>query len=189
MVETEKIRHQVDGKPADGQTADHGGSEERKPPRLFAWFASLVTILLLIAGQFLERGDNAYLRGAGVAMLILSSVFIFAPFFLLRKHGQSKDSGTYMQTWAVVDLGLYAITRHPQYAGYMLLAGGFALLSQHWLAVLLAVLGVAFFYLQAVREEGYCLAQFGEPYEQYIGRVPRFNIVLGLMRLLRSGER
>jgi protein-S-isoprenylcysteine O-methyltransferase Ste14 len=188
MVEIERIRHQGDGKPTDGHMADRGGNEERKPPRLFAWLASLVTILLLIATQFLERGDNAYLRGMGVAMLALAGVFIFVPFFLLQKHGQSQDSRTYMQTEAVVDRGLYAITRHPQYLGYMLLVGGFALLSQHWLAVLLAVLGITFFYLQALREERYCLARFGEPYAGYAGQVPRFNIVLGIVRLLHRGR-
>ena len=119
-------------------------------------------------------------------MLLLAGVFIFGPFYLLTRHGGTKDSQTYMQAGIVVDRGLYAITRHPQYLGYIFLACGFALLSQHWVAVLLAVVGVTLFYLQAVREERYCLAQLGEPYEQYLWRVPRFNIVLGIMRLLRG---
>jgi protein-S-isoprenylcysteine O-methyltransferase Ste14 len=162
-------------------------SEDLKPPSFFAWLASPTVVSVMLVNLFLQRGDNPYLRGAGLMALVLASVFIFAPFFLLPKYGQSKDGATYMQTGAVADRGLYAITRHPQYLGYVLLAGGFALLSQHWLAVLLAVLGATFFYLQAMREERYCLAQFGEPYEQYIRRVPRFNIMLGLMRLLRRG--
>jgi hypothetical protein len=73
-----------------------------------------------------------------------------------------------MQTGAVVDRGVYAITRHPQYLGYMLLACGFALLSQHWLAILLAAVCVTCFYLQAVSEEEYCLAQLGSAYERYL---------------------
>ncbi len=120
-------------------------------------------------------------------MLLLGGVFIFTPFYLFTKHG-GKDGQTYMQARIVVDRGLHAITRHPQYLGYMFLACGFALLSQHWVAVLLAVVGVTFFYLQAVREEGYCLAQL-ESYAQYLGRVPRFNIVLGVIRLLRGGRK
>lgn len=188
MVEIKQKRLQDAGEPAEEQTTDQNNGEEQKPPRLFAWLASLVTILLLIASLFLERGDNVYLRGAGVAVLALSGVFIFAPFFLLPKHGRSQDGEAYMQTGAVVDRGLYALVRHPQYLGYMLLAAGFALLSQHWAIVLLAAAGVACFYVQAVREEGYCLAHFGEPYERYCRRVPRFNIVLGAIRLLRGGK-
>jgi protein-S-isoprenylcysteine O-methyltransferase Ste14 len=158
-----------------------------KPPKLFAWIASAVTVSLIIVTQFLPRGGDPYLRGTGVFVLLLAGVFIFAPFYLLTKHGGIKDGQTYVQARIVVDRGLYAITRHPQYLGYIFLACGFALLSQHWVAVLLAVVGATFFYLQAVREERYCLAQLGEPYRQYLGGVPRFNIVLGIMRLLRGG--
>jgi len=160
-----------------------------EPPKLFVWLASVVTISPILVTQFLARGDNSYLRGAGVVVLALAGVFIFAPFYLLAKHGGIKDGKTYMQARTVVDRGLYAITRHPQYLGYVFLACGFALLSQHWVAVLLAVIGATFFYMQAVREERYCLAQHGEPYEQYLRRVPRFNIVLGIMRLLRGGRK
>jgi len=180
MSEKEKDTPKVQGSTSDDDY-------QLEPPKLFAWLASGVTISLIIVTQFLARGDNPYLRGVGVFVLLLAGVFIFTPFYLLTKHGGTKEGKTYMQTEIIVDQGLYAITRHPQYLGYMFLACGFALLSQHWVAVLLAVVGVTFFHLQAVREEKYCLAQIGEPYEQYLRRVPRFNIVLGIMRLPRGG--
>jgi protein-S-isoprenylcysteine O-methyltransferase Ste14 len=160
-----------------------------KPPKLYAWLASVATVSLIVFTQFIPRGGNPVLRGAGVFVLLLAGVFIFGPFYLLAKHGGAKDDQTYMQANSVVDRGLYAITRHPQYLGYIFLACGFTLLSQHWIAVLLAVAGATFFCLQAVREERFCLAQFGEPYEQYLQRVPRFNIVLGMIRLLRGGRK
>ena len=158
-----------------------------EPPKLFAWLASVVTVSLIIVTQFIPRGGDPYLRGTGVFVLLLAGAFIFAPFYLLTRHGGTKDGQTYMQARIVVDRGLYAITRHPQYLGYIFLTCGFALLSQHWVIILLAVVGVTLFYLQAVREERYCLAQLGEPYEQYLRRVPRFNIILGMMRLARGG--
>ena len=158
-----------------------------EPRKLLAWIASLVVILVILVTQFLVRGDNPYLRGVGVFVLLLAGVFIFLPFFSLKKQGRIEDGENYIQTRVVVDQGLYTITRHPQYLGYMFLACGFALLSQHWVVVLLAVIGVTLFHLQAVWEERYCLAQLGEPYQQYLRRVPRFNIVLGIMRLSRGG--
>jgi len=157
-----------------------------KPPKLFIWIASVVTIPLIIATQFLPRGSSPYLRGTGVFVLLMGGIFIFTPFALLAKHGGTKDSQTYMHASKVVDKGLYAITRHPQYLGYICLACGFALLSQHWAAFLLAVISASLFYIQAVQEERYCLVQFGEPYEQYLLRVPRFNIVFGILRILQG---
>ena len=157
-----------------------------KPPRLFAWLASAVTVSLVIAAQFLPRGDNPVLRGTGVFVLLLAGIFIFAPFYLLTRYGGTKNKPNYMHTGKVVDQGLFAITRHPQYLGYIFLACGFALLSQHWAAFLLMVLGTTLFYFHAVQEERYCLAQFGEPYAIFLQRVPRFNILLGILRILQG---
>lgn len=188
VVEGEGDGLQPAGEPAEGQAAARDGSQGRQAPRLLAWLASLATVLLLMASLFLERGENAPLRLVGVALLALSSLFIFVPFWLLASQAQSHGGETYMQTGVVVDRGLYAVVRHPQYLGYMLLACGFGLLSQHWLAVVLAVLVVVCFYLQGVQEEGYCLAQFGDAYARYLRQVPRFNALLGLVRLLRRGR-
>jgi len=170
-------------RPENAITSDD--DRQLKPPTRFLWIASGATISLIIVTQFLPRGGDPYLRGTGVFVLLLAAVFIFWPFYLLAKHGKPKDGQTYMQAGIIVDRSLYAITRHPQYLGYSFLACGFALLSQHWVAVLLAAVGATFFYLQAMREERYCLARFGEPYEQYLRRVPRFNFILGIVRLLQ----
>ena len=158
--------------------------QARQVPVLFAWLASAATVALIVTIQFLPRGGNPYLRGTGVLVLLLAGVFIFKPFYLLAKYGKPRAGGTNLQSRQVVDRGLYAITRHPQYLGYSLLASGFALLSQHWAAILLAVIGITCFYIQAGHEEEAYLVQFGEPYARYQRRVPRFNIVLGLWRVL-----
>ena len=170
---------------ASQEEAERPGAGEPGKTSLLAWLASLATIAPILSALLLPRGDNRYLRGAGVVVLVLAAVFAFVPFLLLRKHGRIEDGKTYMETDAVVDQGLYSITRHPQYLGYMLLAGGFGLLSQHWAALLLAAVGVTLFYCQAVKEERYCLDRLGEPYAQYLRRVPRFNVILGIVRLLR----
>ncbi len=157
-------------------------------PKLFAWLASFTTVLLIIVVQLVPRGDYQILRIAGVVMLLTAAVFIFTPFYLLSKHGKTQVGKTYMQAGEVVQQGLYALLRHPQYLGYMLLACGFTLLSQHWFIVLLAILSVVFFYVQAVQEERHCLAQYGEPYARYLRRVPRFNLIQGIWRNLQGKE-
>jgi len=175
--------HREAGRPAETRI----GTSRRD--KFLAWLASLATVSVVLVNLFLPQGDHSYLRGLGVAVLVLASVFIFVPFFILRKHGRIKDGETYMQTSAVVDQGPYAITRHPQYLGYMFFGCGFALLSQQWIAILFAAVAVSLFYLHAVEEEKTCLAHLGDPYEQYRQRVPRFNIALGVIRLLRGGRK
>ena len=164
-------------------------SSGTKTPTLFAWTASGVTLGLIVVAQFLPRGESPVLRTAGIATLLLSGVLVFWPFHLLAKHGAVGKRQPYMQATAVVACGLYAVIRHPQYLGYALLACGFALLSQHWISWLLAGTGITCFYVQAVYEEKDCLARLGESYAQYCRRVPRFNVILGLARLVWGGLR
>lgn len=170
------------------QTSALDDEKKSEPPKLFAWIASLLVVLLIVLTQFLARGDDPYLRGAGVFTLILAAIFMFTPFLLLSRYGRTENNGNYMQTTVVVERGLYAITRHPQYLGYMFLAAGFSLLSQHWMAFLLGAAGITAFYLQVVQEEQYCLARLGESYARYLGRVPRFNFLLGIIRLLQKSN-
>lgn len=152
--------------------------------RLYGLGASLLIVILLLVTILLPEGENLYLRYTGVFILVLAALFMFLPFYYLSRYGQAAKDEAYMQSRQVVNRGPYAILRHPQYLGYMLLGCGFALLRQHWATILLAVLGAIFFYLQAMEEEKICLSRFGEDYRQYSRRVPRFNFILGLMRVL-----
>lgn len=172
-----------------GQGSKSDSNGRHSAPKRYAWLASGIIVLQLIAAQLLPRGDQPILRAAGVFVLLVTSVFIFGPFYLLNRYGRSMEGASYLQSSKVVNRGLYAVVRHPQYLGYILLASGFALISSHWIAVLLALIASACFYLQAVEEEAFCLAQFGESYQRYLQRVPRFNVVLGVIRILRRRGR
>jgi protein-S-isoprenylcysteine O-methyltransferase Ste14 len=63
------------------------------------------------------------------------------------------------------------------------------LLSQHWLNVLLGALLVGLIYSDMGREEKGCLAKFGDPYRDYMERVPRVNLVAGIVRRARRTAR
>jgi protein-S-isoprenylcysteine O-methyltransferase Ste14 len=151
---------------------------------MFGWAACPLFVALVLAHEFLEGGDNLYLRGAALAAFAAACNFVVPPFFLLKRHGRVQDGTSYMQTTAVVDQGVYAVVRHPQYLGYMLLAVGFVLLSQNWVTLLLGAIIITLLYLQAVEEERFCRAKLGAEYSRYLDRVPRFNFLLGIVRLV-----
>jgi len=161
------------------------GENERRP-QAADWIAALATVALLTTSLFVERGDSAPLKYIGLAVFVLAVVFIFGPFFHLSRHGQVEEGKSFVYTTAVVDRGLYAIVRHPQYLGYCLLALGFALVTQHPITLGLALIGIIFFYVQMVNEERFLSKQLGAEYEAYVQRVPRTNILLGIYRRFRS---
>ncbi|MGD8727052.1 MAG: isoprenylcysteine carboxylmethyltransferase family protein [Gemmatimonadales bacterium] len=125
------------------------------------------------------------LRVMAVGTGILSIILMFAPIHTLKRYGNVPPDATYMGTTRVVDSGLFGVVRHPQYSGYVLLCITFVLVSQHVVVTALAIPASVCFYLQAMDEEVFLVERLGEPYEQYKARVPRFNFLLGLYRLLR----
>jgi protein-S-isoprenylcysteine O-methyltransferase Ste14 len=148
------------------------------------WVTVALFAAFAIADWLLPDGDNVFLGAVGVLLLATSVVFMFVPFSQLAKYGEAESN--YMDTKAVADRGLYAIVRHPQYLGYVLLFLGFSLLSNHWVTYLIAAVGIAVLYTQTVAEEKDCQTRFGSAYRDYMARVPRLNFILGLWRFLKK---
>jgi protein-S-isoprenylcysteine O-methyltransferase Ste14 len=61
-------------------------------------------------------------------------------------------------------------------------------LSQHWLVLLLALLGSGCLYGIAWPEDRELVVQLGPAYQRYTQKVPRMNLVAGLLRILRRAE-
>ena len=140
-------------------------------------------VLLLVVDYFVSRGTSRVLHILGTISLLLSPVLMFAPFYLLKKHGALGERARFFETTRVVDRGVYAIVRHPQYLGYMFLVLGFTLHSQHLLTAIIGGAAIVLFYVQSVREERYCARRLGGEYVEYMKRVPRFNVLAGAVTL------
>jgi protein-S-isoprenylcysteine O-methyltransferase Ste14 len=167
---------------------EHAGSVASGPRTVYGWIAFGCTVALLVTDRLIPRGGNATLQALGVVVLLLSPTFFVPPFFLLPKYGRSAG-GTYYATTQLVDRGLYAIVRHPQYLGYALLNVGFALLSQRVATVALGCGAVTMFDIHALHEDVHCTKHLGEPYRTYMQRVPRFNVLLGMWRYWHAATR
>ncbi len=90
-----------------------------------------------------------------------------------------------MNTTVLVDSGTYAIVRHPQVLGTILLMSASILISQHWLVGIVGVPLIVWGYLEAVNEEKGLMVKFGDDYKHYLQKVPRINLLLGVIRILR----
>lgn len=149
---------------------------------LLGWMVMISTAGCLVSAALAGSGPNDALRYAGVAMLLLSPVLFVPPFVILARQGGGKEGRSYMDTSSVVESGPYAIVRHPQYVGYMLLNAGFVFLTQAWPVALFGLPAIGFLAAVAVEEEGMLAQRFGEAYEEYRRRVPRFNVLAGVAR-------
>lgn len=78
-----------------------------------------------------------------------------------------------------------AVVRHPLYLGWLLMYVAVILFSQHWLILIMGVLGIVCMVLISRDEDQLLVEKFGDPYRGYMESVPALNVLVGLVRLLR----
>jgi len=73
-----------------------------------------------------------------------------------------------------VTTGPYARVRHPMYTSMFGWGMALALVTAHWIFVVLAVLAIAGLIARVPREEQMMIEEFGEEYKAYRQRTGRF---------------
>lgn len=143
---------------------------------------SLVTVfdVSLLATAALDFGGWGLPRvvvGLGVALAFLgTAVFVWGARTL-------RSAETMGVTGDLHTGGPYAYTRNPQYLGMIVGVPGFALAVDSSLVAVLAVLHVGWVGLLPHAEEPHLRAAFGDAYDRYAARVPRF---VGLRSIRRA---
>ncbi len=74
----------------------------------------------------------------------------------------------------LIQEGPYAWTRNPLYVANLLQTAGLLLAANRWILLLVLPLGVVYYSLVALAEEEFLRAAFGEAFDAYRERVPRF---------------
>jgi protein-S-isoprenylcysteine O-methyltransferase Ste14 len=146
--------------------SDNTPAPVSRPPFLvrrrtvFTW---IVPLLLLLAVALLHPPRNVTVWGVGVVFVLLGEVVRFWAAGYI-----SKDA-------VVATGGPYAFVRNPLYFGSLLLSIGYGLVSGFgWAGVIVLVALYLLFHLAAILyEEQFLKAKFGQPYLDYLARVPR----------------
>jgi len=111
-------------------------------------------------------------------------VLVMAPIIMFPRRGGVSRGKSFVHTTQLVDTGIYAVVRHPQYLGGILAIFVTTLLFYpHWLFAVLGVPGSSILYWSRKEEDKYLIRQFGNDYTEYMTRVPRINIIAGVLRL------
>ena len=132
------------------------------------------------ASQVLFAVGNV-IAGMGVLLIVLAMR-------TLRKKGHPQDDRDFTATTQVVKRGVYAIVRHPLYLGWLLAYPAAMLVAQHWSIVVLGGVGMASVVAIARRADRDLVAKFGPEYENYMEKVPRLNVLWGLVKKISRGR-
>jgi protein-S-isoprenylcysteine O-methyltransferase Ste14 len=153
-------------------------------PYLLSSIAGTLTVAQIVLIFYVRRPRSEALEWVGWICLWISCIFGWVPIITLRKRGGVREGQAYTQTTILVDSGIYAIVRHAQNGtAWLLINLWLVLITQHWSSLALGLASMALAYLDTFKADQRCIEKFGDPYRQYIQRVPRVNFVLGLIRL------
>ena len=115
---------------------------------------------------------------------VISNILIALGFFIIYRAWKVLHAA--QKKGRLATSGPYAVVRHPQYLGGILaIFVATLLLYPHWLFAVLGVLGAIILYWSTGYEERRLIQQFGSEYQAYMQRVPRMDLILGIVRSFR----
>ena len=154
------------------------------------YIAGALLVLAYFLLWFLDTPAGVQLlRYIGGGILVVGIILIFLPRFTFRSKGRPEEGKDWTETTIVVDTGIYVVVRHPLYLGWLLMYAALILLSQHWLTAIIGILGMVCVYLISKQEEQRLIEKFGDDYKDYIQKVPRMNLLAGIIRQIRRRDR
>jgi protein-S-isoprenylcysteine O-methyltransferase Ste14 len=123
----------------------------------------------------------------GYVVWAFGMVLVMAPIVMFPRRGGVPRGKSFVHTTRLVNTGIYAVVRHPQYTGgiYAIFLAT-PLLYPHWLFAILGVIGVVFLCLSTREEDKRLIEKFGDAYIDYMKKVPGMNIFLGIIRAWRQ---
>jgi len=138
----------------------------------------------LVLTGVIETKSYTALFVVGLVVWAFGMALVMAPIIMFPRRGGVPKGKSFVHTTRLVDTGIYAVVRHPQYTGGIFSIFVTTLLwYPHWLFAVLGVIGAVLVYLSAREEDQRLVEQFGDDYKQYMERVPRMNLLVGLIRL------
>jgi protein-S-isoprenylcysteine O-methyltransferase Ste14 len=139
----------------------------------------------LVLTGLLDPGFYLPLFVLGWVVWAIGMVLVMAPIVMFPRRGGVSKGKSFVHTTQLVDTGIYAVVRHPQYLGGILaIFVATPLLYPHWLFLILSIPGVVILYWSTIEEEKQLVEQFGDGYRSYMQKVPRVNLILGIIRIL-----
>ncbi|OGD78598.1 MAG: hypothetical protein A2Y64_06565 [Candidatus Coatesbacteria bacterium RBG_13_66_14] len=133
--------------------------------------------------------DIPWLEWLGYGLWAASAILGWLPIIIFRKRGRVADGQSYVKTTRLVTDGLYAVVRHPQYLALILVGLAGVCFTPHWATIAGASVILIATYASMLSEDKNLLEKFGEEYREYMLRVPRANILWGLVKLIFSPRR
>ena len=124
-----------------------------------------------------------WLEIIGFLFFIPSVFLIISSWIAFNRGGKAKTSFLNpAQLIALVDTGILGIVRHPIYLGTALWSFALILAFQSILSLILGIIAIFCLWMASKKEDGFNMKKFGADYEEYMKKVPMWNVFKGLRK-------
>ncbi|MCX6284003.1 MAG: isoprenylcysteine carboxylmethyltransferase family protein [Bacteroidetes bacterium] len=137
----------------------------------------LVNLIFLLLRGLNISGDRMFIKVVyidwfAVSLLIIGTVILFISTIQLNTDlifGLSSSESHKLQT-----KGIFSISRHPFYLGFLLILFSSCLLTPHFINIISFIGAWFIHHFIMIKEEEYLTSQYGDEYRQYAQKVNRY---------------
>jgi len=154
-----------------------------RPPVPVVYFLLAKTLVLINLTFLLLKGLNIkvmrlfvpteFIDIIALALLIIGTVILFLSTIKLNEDlvfGLSSSETHHLQT-----NGIYTISRHPFYLGFLFILFSSCLFNPHYLNILAFIGAWIIHHIIMIKEEQFLSSQYGDEYRQYTKKVNRYT--------------
>jgi len=160
------------------------GSVIKDLKEIKAWIISFLSTvfslsLVIVSLLMYDWAEIEILLYFGWSLLIIGLILFISTNIFSRVEEQSDDE-------IVLDRGIYGFIRQPIYFSLVTCIIGIAFIGQNPLSPVLGIVSILLMHLGMLDKEQQNYEKFGENYYQYVKKVPRINVITGMIRWVRS---
>ena len=127
-----------------------------------------------------------FYNSANLAASLYAGWMIFACGVVVLVSSSQTRRRSYRMRETFIQSGLYAYVRHPEFLGHTLIIISLVFMAQHPISVVIGSVLLSLLYIEIVEEEKRNIEKFGDAYKDYMRRVPRINLLAGIIKSIRE---
>ncbi len=145
-------------------------------------YIALYGVLIISTVLLYNSANLVILLYIGWIILTFGVIFILWSSKSRREGYVEEDSSK----GVLVESGMYAFVRHPEFLGHILIIFALIIISQHVISLVVGAILIVLLYLAMMEEEKRNIEKFGKVYRNYMKRVPRINLIAGVVKQIRG---
>ena len=149
-------------------------------------YSSFIVVQFALAYYHYNNLHLDLVANIGWLVFTMSAFFGWLPIITLKKIGGVPKKKSYIHTTVLVDSGIYAVVRHPQYLAGVLMSLALVLITQYWMSAILFIPVAVGFYWDSLKADQNFVDKFGSEYKVYMEKVSGMNPLKGILRHVRT---